>query len=70
MANKELTTAQAFELLVNRADLWRTTGRPMQQRLNILQKLQKDINITLDTKEKILLEADFSVKQEKLWNEP
>lgn len=70
MANKELTTALAFEALLNRPDQWRQTGRPMQQRLNFLDKLKNGTNVTLDTKEKILKEAGYSEKQVTLWNEP
>jgi len=70
MAQHDITTAQAFEHLVNRPDLWRKTGRPMQQRLNLADKLKNSTNITLDTKEKILTEAGYTVKQEKLWLEP
>lgn len=65
-----MTTDQSFLQLCGRPDLWRRTGRPMQQRLRILNKLKNDITITLDTKEKILVEAGFSVKQEKVWKWP
>lgn len=66
----EMTTANVFELILNRPDLWRKTGRPMQQRLNYLDKFKNDINVTTDAKEKIIAEAGYTVKQEKLWNEP
>jgi hypothetical protein len=68
--NNDITTAQAFERLLNRPDQWRRTGRPMQQRLNFLDKLKNGINVTTDTKEKILAEAGYTVKQQTLWNEP
>jgi hypothetical protein len=69
MAKPTLTTAVAFEQLINRPDQWRKTGRPMQQRLNFLDKLKNSQNVSLDTKEKILTEAGYTVAQEKIWKE-
>ena len=70
MENQELTTAKAFEQLLSQPERWRKTGRPMQQRLNWLDKLKNNINVSIDTKEKILSEAGYTIQKVTLWKMP
>jgi hypothetical protein len=70
MNNEVFSTQEAFERLLDRPDLWRKTGRPMQQRFSLKNKLRNGINVTIDTKEKILAEAGYTVKQETIWRFP
>jgi hypothetical protein len=70
MSTEALTTAAAFERLLERTDQWRKTGRPMAQRFNFRNKLRKGKRVSLDTKEKILTEAVYTVKQETTWRFP
>lgn len=66
----ELSTDDAFELLVNNQYRWHKMGGNESTRLSILARMRKGKEILMDTKFKYLKMAGFRLKSYPRWATP
>lgn len=65
-----LTTAEAFQQLVESPELWERTGSNKALRRQFLHMLKVGEGISLNKKEELLTAASFEVEKEMIWEAP